>query len=79
MIRFGGYWNKISRAERKKYVCGNQKTTTFELHNTKLQDVDDYHLAIAPWTYSSILVISASLPGTRPNVYNVVKIDDQLQ
>ena len=69
MIKFGGYWKKIPRAGRKEYVCGKQKTATFELHKTKLQDVEDYHLAIAPWTYGSIPVISATLSGTRPKVH----------
>ena len=79
VIKFGGYWNKILRAERKKYVCGKQTTMTFGSYNTKLQDVKDYHLAITPWTYGSIPVISATLCGTSPQVFEVVKTDDQLQ
>jgi len=41
-----------------------------------LQDVENYNLAIAPWTYGSIPVIRATLLGTRPKVYEVVKTDD---
>ena len=51
----------------------------FELYNINLQDVKDYHLAIAPWIYDFIPVISATLLGTRPKVYEVVKTDDHLQ
>jgi len=73
-----GYWNKIPRAGRKKYMCENQKTTSFEVYNTKLQDIDDFHLAIAPWIYGSIPVINVTFPGTKPKKYDVLKSDDQL-
>ena len=60
-------------------MCVGNRSLTFKLHDTKLQDVKDSHLAIAPWMYGSIPIISGTLPGTSPKVYEVLKSDDQLQ
>jgi hypothetical protein len=49
MIKYGGYWRRIPRTNRKKYEVGKQKTMKLDVHSTRLEDLHEIHLEIALW------------------------------
>jgi len=68
-LKYGGCRIDESKAGRKNYECGRQRTIRVDAKNTSLQEFCQRIAEFCPWVRGQIMKLSYTIPNTNPRQF----------